>query len=181
MKKLLTLSLMVSAMVASAQMNISRWDLRIGFGSTFTGSGDFTIPTIDNEVNYRFNQYFSASANLRFGRAGDLKDRNDMISFWTGGATVFVSPFKNTSRMDLRVGGGVSYLDQGWVSPTSIQGQIGSPDYDIDYSFYHDHGFYPNIAVDLSYQLSDRFLIGLHTLALSNMQYSATLKFGVFL
>ena len=181
MKKLLTLSLMITAMVASAQMNISRWDVRIGLGSTFTGSGDFIIPTIDNEANYRFNDYFSASANLHFGRAGDLEDRKDMISFWTGGATVFVSPFKNTSMLDLRVGGGVSYLDQSWVSPTSIQGQVGSPDYDIDHSFFHDHGFYPNIAVDLSYYLSDHFLIGFHTMAISNMQYSATLKFGVFL
>jgi len=144
-----------------AQKNTAsrRFDLRLGFGITTLGSGDYLTCNFENELNYKISRYFSASASFNIGRSTTGAENNAGASFVQGNLNIYISPFKNDKRNDFRIGGGISVYN--------ISDYFTSPYLDVttgreltlyDGSKRTAFGF--NAVAEYTYLISKRFLFG---------------------
>ena len=64
MRKLIFILSVTLSLTLFSQENSSKFDFRIGAGSSFMGSGDMTTTAFENELNYRVNNYFTISPSI---------------------------------------------------------------------------------------------------------------------
>ncbi|MCB0654865.1 MAG: hypothetical protein KDC57_01950 [Saprospiraceae bacterium] len=104
----------------SSQIPLSRWDLRIGAGASFPGIRSITPVLLENEVNYTLNDLLTTSLGIDV--AWGKNQNHESLSYLQGNLNLFVSPFKNYYRSDLRFGSGLSY----WNLLTSLYADSGT-------------------------------------------------------
>lgn len=90
-----------------SQSSLSKFDIRLGSGISFMGSGDLFAMNIENEINYRFSPYFSSSISLLAGKS--YSDRDTKATIFATNLNVFLSPFANNRNIDFRIGSGLCY------------------------------------------------------------------------
>jgi len=158
MKKILVIILLVIATQLNAQEKQQKFDIRFGVGISLLGTGDMTTINFENEVNYKFNQYFSTSFSLNYGKS--IAGIYETSSYIQGNLNIFISPFKNSRRNDFRIGTGFSIMnvsDSYYFAQECAVGIEQSSPYHYDKR--NSSGF--NIIIEDTYSVTDRFLIGL--------------------
>ncbi len=151
---------LVSIPLLAQKQNLSRrFDLRLGFGVTLLGTGDYVTCNFENELNYKISSFFSSSASVNIGQSYVGAENNSGASFVQGNLNIYFSPFRNNKRNDFRLGGGLSvyHISDYYTSP---------------YTNYHTgekltlfygskrtaFGF--NIVAEYTYLISEKFLLG---------------------
>ncbi len=131
--KHISLVFFISLLVASAApdrataqtSNASTIDVKLGVGASFLGSGDVFVGKLEGEVTKKWNRFLSNSVALNFGY-GDDKWYSDYAWLRTFTAhldgNVFLSPFGNHHRYNLKLGTGLSLL---YVADTYPTGDLG--------------------------------------------------------
>lgn len=142
----------------SAQDNQKKFDVKFGVGTSFLGSGDMTTINFENELNYKFSQYFSTSFTLNYGKS--ISGVYETSSYIQENLNIFISPFKNSRKNDFRVGTGFSIMN---ISDTFVyQEEYGSgTEPSITYNFDKRNSLGFNIIIENTYSINDKFLIGL--------------------
>jgi len=108
----------------SKQQATDRLDFRIGAGASLLGSGDFLVFNYENELNFKYNKYFTSSLSLNLGQSA-VSSAFEKASFVQGNLNVFVSPFKNTGRFDFRVGTGITFYSLSETLPSRLVNENG--------------------------------------------------------
>jgi hypothetical protein len=142
----------------NAQDKPKKFDIRFGIGISLLGTGDMTTINFENEINYKFSQYFSTSFSLNFGRSNS--GVFETSSYIQGNLNIFVSPFRNNKKNDFRVGSGFSIMnisDSYYFEPDCNVGTEQLSPY--HFNRRNSYGF--NIIIEDTYSINDRFLIGL--------------------
>ncbi|MEM7655465.1 MAG: hypothetical protein AAF399_04995 [Bacteroidota bacterium] len=158
MKRVITIAF---ALFLSAQLfgqsAPSRADIRVGAGFSLLGSGDMQAQMIENELNYRLNNYFATSVGLGFGRSN--RGVYETASFLQGNGSLFFSPFKNNGRSDFRIGGGLTYyqVSDAYESSRFSNGQ----DIQSEYTFDQRSSLGFIVAIEQTFSLGDRGLLGI--------------------
>ncbi len=164
-----------------------KFDIRFGAGWSLLGTGDLGAVNFENEFNFKFSRYFTASASFNYGRVSN--DRQSIAtsyiivggkvyssttvnhwyhnaSFLQGNINLFISPFRNNRKNDLRIGAGISLYN---IAEAYVQGyrsvheewqpvygeELATWEYDKRTSF----GW--NIIVEDTYTIKEKFLIGI--------------------
>ncbi len=110
MKKFLVFLILSISLNLSAQQN-QKQSISFGTGISYTGSGDITYANFELEGAYKLNIFFSSSASYTFGKRNDIGGWYKDFKAQALNVNLFYSPFENTKKNDLKVGGGVSYAD----------------------------------------------------------------------
>jgi hypothetical protein len=159
MKKILFFVLLFTSPHLFAQKEISKFDIRLGSGLSIFGTGDIVMITMENEVNYRINKYFTTSIALNYG--GNLPYEFENARYWQGAMNLYLSPFKNIRHNDFRIGTGLTTYalsdNQYGIMMNLENGEK------IAYGNYvrkRDSWGYSIIAED-TYAIKNKYLIGL--------------------
>jgi hypothetical protein len=159
MKKYLIIILLIGTTQIVAQKRIGKMDWRFGTGISLLGTGDMRTINFENEINYKYNQYFANSISLNCGRS--IFGLYESSFFIQGNLNIYISPFGNDNKNDLRFGTGLSYYN---ISDNYEQ----IPVYDNNGQLIHaDHEFSNrnaigfNIIVESSHMITERFMMGL--------------------
>ncbi|MBN2615101.1 MAG: hypothetical protein JXR71_05350 [Bacteroidales bacterium] len=142
---------------AIGQHKESKWDFRIGAGYSILGSGDYHTFNYENELNYRMNPYFTASASFDMGKS--ITGISGTASFKQGNLNIFLSPFKNTKKNDFRVGTGLTFYtitDAYEIASYYENGVLVCTDYSFDSR--NSYGY--NIIFENSYWLTEKMMLG---------------------
>lgn len=115
--------------------------------------------TFENELNYKFNQYFSTALSVNYGRSNDGVFVT--ASYTQGNLNLFISPFKNTRTNDFRIGTGVSFYNVSDAYLQSAQYGVNGELVNADYVFDVRSSFGYNIILENTYTIRNKFLIGL--------------------
>ncbi len=161
MKKIFFLLFVLATLPLLAQnrSETHRFDLRLGFGVTILGTGDFIACNFQNELNYRISPYFSSSVSLNIGRSNVSAANQSGASFVQGNLNIYVSPFKNNRRNDFRLGGGISvYNISDYTTSPYLDTATGHEYRVFDGSRRTAFGF--NMVVEYTHRISKKFLIG---------------------
>jgi hypothetical protein len=152
------ITLIVFSLPVIGQEKTDNLDFRIGAGISLLGSGDMMTFNYENEINYKFNQYFTSSVSLNLGRSNS--GVSETASFVQENINVFLSPFKNIKRSDFRVGTGLTYYN---ISDAYESSQIWENGVlvDTDYEFDKRTSFGYNIILENSFMLTNKLLLGL--------------------
>ena len=181
-----TVIVIMSSLNISAQEYSNKFDFKTGTGLAFLGSGDVTIYSFENELNYKINNYFSTAVSIGLGRGGHIDEYaiewGSQDDYFLGSISVFVSPFKNNKRHNFKLGGGYSFFHQAhaYVNRLSYTNQTKNYYYDNTYASLF------NIILEYEYRINSRFMIGgkLFTAATYSGGADATgglIKFGIAL
>lgn len=169
MKTIITSLLFISTFVLQAQNKSSKIDIRIGAG--IIPSSSLNAPhVIQNEINYKLNNYLTVSAGLSFGKN---EGGNYSESYQQWNLNGFFSPLKNNKKHDIRIGGGLSSMSytsitaDGYIrtnnqTTTSINNVFGNDDIAIigeTKSAKNLLGY--NSIIEYNYKLNSRFLTGI--------------------
>lgn len=151
------LSICLTSTAQDAVISPSRFDVRCGVGSSLLGTGDMRTFMFETELNYRLNNYLATSGNIALGNSnrGVFKQ----TSFTQGNLNLFISPFKNVNRNDLRIGGGISTYhvnDACQSSATFLNGVL----IDSEHVFDSRYSVGGNIVIENTYLITPRILIG---------------------
>ncbi len=163
----------------SAQERISKFDFKFGTGFGFMGSGDMRTLSLENELNYKINNYLTAAASLGYGKGE--RGVHDHTAYLMGSVNVFVSPFKNNKRNNFRIGGGASVFNHTNVYMISWNDRDGAT-YEI--FKVKTTGF--NVIIEDEQRIGSHLLIGAKLymtagLAQGGIVSGAMLKVGVLL
>jgi len=176
---LAALSLSLLFTNAQAQESDSKFDLRIGIGSSFLGSGDILAGTLENELNYKINNTFSTSGSLAFGKS--KYDRYGAATFFQLNVNIYLSMFPRMIRNDFRIGTGLSYysVSSARVSIFQLPGESER----ISYRFEDDNTLGLNVILENTYSISKKLLIGakafIQPYINGDINSGLLLKFGV--
>ncbi|MCZ2101748.1 MAG: hypothetical protein LC107_09445 [Chitinophagales bacterium] len=166
---------------ANAQSEMRKFDIKIGVGVGQDRLNDVLLYNLENELTYKMNTYFIASAFVNLGRGGELNpdhlaigDSN--VSSVLGGFNILISPFKNNKVNNFKVGAGI-----GWFRSTETYVRYNFKNY--EYNYIEDKGVGLNLIVEDEYRIKDRYLLGLK-FYLNGEKYIADalgglLRFGV--
>ena len=179
MKNLFLVVLLFVSIQLFSQEKPSRFDLRIGSGVSFMGSGDVYSVGFENEFNYKLNDYFTSSASIGY-TLGILKYVSTRHSI-SGNLNMFLSPFKNVKKNDFRIGLGLSYMSQ-TDGETIVHWYEGTPYTYYEIERFMTKGFGMNIILENTYAIKDKYLVGfkLFTQLYEFQNHSgAYLKFGI--
>jgi hypothetical protein len=155
------LSLVLLALItlpAVGQDRVSKFNVRFGTGYSLLGTGDIITLNYENELNYLLSDYFTTSFSINFGR--NNREAHRTASFVQGNWNLFVSPFKNNKRHDLRIGTGLTFYniaDAHRVSATYVNSTLVGSDYVLN----HRNAWGYNILVEDTFLLTEKFLAGL--------------------
>ena len=164
--KLLIIALFLFFTVqAFAQGTIGKFDIRLGVGRTLLGSGDIITSSVENEINYKLNPYFSSAIGFNFGRGTNGSPRT-AASYLVGNLTLFVSTFRNRGRNDFRIVTSLTYYtvaDSYKLYSTSFeyvdrQGRLVIDERTV-FEIRQSLGF--NAVIENTYSFGKRFLLGL--------------------
>lgn len=164
--KLTILLILSSSFLAFSQSTTSKFDIRIGIGKKSAGVDDYFINTLENEVNYSLNQFFTIGAGLDIGYRNYFEARHG-ASFTQGFLNMFYSPFTNAKRFDFRVGTGLNYnrLTNYWRSgATWIDDVLESERYVFETNKYYG----VNLIIENSYLITNNWLVGIKLLLIHN-------------
>lgn len=132
-------------------------DFRWGVGSSLLGTGDMVTMMFQNEINYRLNPYLAAGFELDYGRSN--LGVHEMVSFVGSQLNLFASPFKNTRRLDFRVGVGLSHYRVADARETRSEYENGVL-IDIDYEFVKRKSFGGSIMIENTLLVTDHLMLG---------------------
>ncbi|NPA35603.1 MAG: hypothetical protein GXO47_02025 [Chlorobi bacterium] len=190
MKKLSLFILLTVFVNSYAQEEPARkkFDIRFGLGWSLLGTGDLGAFNFENEFNFRFSRYFTASASFSFGRV--TSEREDVIianlvddsgnivyssteilnwphygSFLQGNINIFISPFRNNRFNDFRIGAGISVYN---MSEAYVQGYSSVPDewrpvygdYFVTWDDDKRTSLGWNLIIEDTFIFKEKFLIG---------------------
>jgi len=161
MKKIVLFFFVMASLPLLAQNKTAtrRFDLRLGFGVTTLGTGDYLTCNFENELNYKISRYFSTSASINIGRSMTGAESHAGASFVQGNLNIYISPFKNDKRNDFRIGGGLSvYNISDYYTYPYLDVTTGRELTLYDGSKRTAFGF--NIVAEYTYLISKRFLFG---------------------
>ncbi|WP_116127555.1 hypothetical protein [Lewinella sp. IMCC34183] len=157
---------------ASAQDH--RWDVRFGAGSTLLTLHSRVIASVEGEVNFTLNRYFTLAGSV--GAAdSDAGEFSPKITFLRSDVGVFISPFTNQRKHDFRLGVAGSYLtvdSPARSTVTTVNGEVVHATYENE----RRGGFGGAVYVDHTYTVTDRVLLGLR---LAARAYDNTLESNV--
>jgi hypothetical protein len=157
MKRLIFIFLLCPFAFISAQQSSNCFDIRIGAGGSFLGTGDMFALTVENELNYKINHFIATSTSLNFGKSdyGVFKS----ASFYQGNINIFLSPFKNTKQNDFRIGAGVSYWD---VSDAWEESSIYVDNrFYYTYIFERNQSYGLNLIIENTYKINNHYIVGI--------------------
>ncbi len=140
-----------------AQTDYERFDIRIGIGSSLLGTGDVPTVVLENELNYRMNDFFSASASLSLAR-GD-RENAQFASYEQSNLNIFISPFRNNRQHDFRIGTGLTVYkvsDNFLIREDFTQGPEVVRTYEPDQRT--SSGF--NMIIEHGYHFNQHYLLG---------------------
>ncbi len=171
---------------ANAQSEMRKFDYKIGMGPKFIGFGDNILLSLENELTYKINHYFSASAFINFARGGEVDIENIGLfegnsSSFLSGFNIALSPFKNNKINNFKVGTGIGWFraTHSYINFTNVsEGKYA-------YFVEEDKGVGFNVVIEDEYKIYDRYLVGVK-LFLNGERYGANafgalLRFGVIL
>lgn len=157
MKKQFVIFIMLAlASSAFAQQTPSKFELKLGLGTSLLGTGDMQTILMENELNYTLNQYFTSSASINFAKSN--RGSYESSSYVQGNVNLFFSPFKNTGSHDLRLGTGLSYYS---VSDT-WQSQVFQDNGEwVEHYGFQDRGAWgANGILEYGYAITDKLSLG---------------------
>ena len=184
MKRLFTLLMILTTLNVFAQqgksLNDRKFDLRMGMGYLFLGSGDYSGVNFENEFNYRISEYFTAAASVSMGRSTNGAF-DGTASFIGGNLNIFLSPFRNNRFNDFRIGGGFSFYNIADVYVSGIYYDDGA-EYK-DYTSTNETTVGGSVIIEDTFNINNRFLIGMKVLmqpyANGDINSGVMVKFGV--
>ena len=155
MKKIFVLALCMGLINGlSAQERNSKFDVKFGAGFGFMGSGDMLTLSLENELNYKINNFFTVAASFGYGKGE--RGVHDLTAYTMGSVNVFVSPFRNNKRNNLRIGGGASVFNHTNVYTKSWNDQDGST-----YDFFRNKTTGFNVILEDEQRIGSHLLIGI--------------------
>lgn len=111
---------------ATAQsVKTSTIDVKLGVGASFLGSGDVLVGKLEAELTKKWNRFLTNSVALNVGYGDDkwYSDYAWLRTFTTHlDGNVFLSPFGNHHRYNLKLGTGLSLMYVGNTYPTGDLG-----------------------------------------------------------
>ncbi len=164
-----------------------KFDIRFGAGWSLLGTGDLGAANFENEFNFKFSRYFTTSASFNYGRVDNNREVVEtstivgpdnlayqrtvtepwyhVASFLQGNINLFISPFRNNRKNDLRIGGGISVYN---ISESFINGYFSVPeeykwlygDYFVTWEYDKRTSFGWNIIIEDTYTIAGKFLVG---------------------
>jgi len=157
MKKIvLYIIILITSINMMAQENSRKFDFKIGAGYGFMGNGDLTAHCFENELNYKLNNYFSASVGVNIGRSAVYKfNHNDYLY---GSINMYISPFRNNKINNFKIGAGyilvnetISYLSATFYYYDTYMEKFA-------YTTSTRNGF--NIIIEDEYLIHSKYLVG---------------------
>ncbi|MBD0255681.1 MAG: hypothetical protein ICV83_08170 [Cytophagales bacterium] len=132
MKNILPLLLLCLAAIlgvpgraAAQSVKTSTVDVKVGLGASFLGSGDLLVGKLEGELTKKWNRFLSNSVALNLGYGDDewYSDYPWQRTFTTHlDGNVFLSPFGNHHRYNLKLGTGLSLM---YVADSYLAGDQG--------------------------------------------------------
>lgn len=154
MKKIfLAITLCLSLSAYSQQQPL---DIQFGLGAAFFGSGDIITGTIEGEINYKLNNFFTSNfgANSAFGYRS--YEYQETTTYAQANVNILVSPFGNDKPVDFKFGTGLSFNNvwerRIWSSST-VQ--------PFDYRDIYRNSLGVNMIVETTFKLKNDFLFGI--------------------
>jgi hypothetical protein len=150
----------VSGRAAAQSANASTVDVKLGVGASFLGSGDLLVGKLEGELTKKWNRFLSNSVALNFGYGDDnwYSDYPWQRTFTTHlDGNVFLSPFGNHHRYNLKLGTGLSLMyvaDSYLVGDRGFQGRRPDRRASIGYS----------LIVEQEIAVGERGVFGLKTM-----------------
>jgi hypothetical protein len=117
----------VSGRAAAQSVKPSTLDVKGGLGVSFLGSGDVLVGKLEGELTKKWNRFLSNSVALNFGYGDDnwYSDYPWQRTFTTHlDGNVFLSPFGNHHRYNLKLGTGLSLMYTESIYPTGDLGLL---------------------------------------------------------
>lgn len=154
----------------SSQNSKFSYHLNTGWG--FLGDGDLPALSLENELTYNIDHYFSTSVILGIGR--NLVTEHAQSDYLLGSLDLYISPFKNNRRNNFKLGGGYSYID---ISNTYVIVRYydNGTKYDFyDYYTNRQHAF--NITVEDEFKINSRYMVGIKAYIIGNKDQGGILS-----
>ena len=158
MKKIILVLLVSLSLSVFSQESVSKFDLRLGIGSTFLGTGDMFTTAFENELNYHINNYFTVSPSIGFAKSN--YGVYEFANYTQGNVNIFYSPFKNNKTNDFRIGLGATYMNYSYSFEFERQTFLNGKDYSR-YLFPTENDFGLNVTLENTFKLSPRLLLGI--------------------
>lgn len=177
MKASLFLMFLLFSIPLFAQDETKNFDVRFGVGPTILGTGDMRTITLENELNFSINPYFTTALSANFGRSN--RGVYGTASYIQGNLNIFLSPFKNTRRNDFRVGTGVSFNNVSDVRVLSSRSNSQGEVTEIEYGFDERSSYGYNIILEDTYTVKSKYLLGFKVFTQSF--FSGDINSGVLL
>lgn len=158
MKKIITfLALCVLIPNLKAQSTGSKFDVRLGVGTSLLGTLDMMTTMIENELNLRINNHVTTSGSLGFAKSD--YGVGEIASFIQLNSNIYLSPFKNTRRHDFRIGTGIS-----WYSVSDVYQSYSVHQNNVlvysEYEFENRKSFGFSFILENTYRFKGKYLIG---------------------
>jgi hypothetical protein len=164
----------------NTQETESRIDFRFGVGTSLLGTGDMQTIIFENEANFKLNRYFTLGAGLAYAKSDD--GVFEQASFIQLNTNVYISPFKNSSKNEFRVGTGLSWYSVSDVYQSSATYQNGQL-IDSEYEFDKRSSIGFNIIIENTYSIKEKYLLGLKLFTQpyqnGDINSGIMLKFGI--
>ncbi len=158
-----------------SQASLSKFDIRLGSGISFLGSGDLFAMNIENEINYRFSPYFSSSISLLAGKS--YSDRDTKATIFATNLDAFLSPFGNNRNIDFRIGSGLCYAG---IEEISFYQEILTATAPANLYIKESwNTFGLNLILENSININPVFIVGLK--AFSQRLFSGDINSGILL
>ncbi len=178
MKKLIFILSVTFSLTLFSQETASKFDIRMGLGSSLVGSGDMITTAFENELNYRINSHFAISPSIGFAKSN--YGVNEIANYLQGNLNFFYSPFRNNKSMDFRMGLGASFIDYNRSFEYERITLNNGKEYSR-YDFSPEKDFGVNLILENTVKLSPRFSLGLKAFTqfyISNINSGLMVKLG---
>ena len=165
---------------AKAQKTESKYDVRLGLGTSLLGTGDMQTIMFENEANAKLNKYFTLSGGIGYAKSD--YGVYEQASFVQLNSNVYISPFKNNRKNDFRIGTGLSaysIFDAYQSAATYKNGELINTEYEFD----KRNSIGLNLIIENTYSVTDKFLMGLKLFSQlyqnGDINSGIMLKFGI--
>lgn len=181
MKKSTFLTIAIlTGIIGNAQETASKLDLRFGIGTSLLGTGDMRTLMFENELNLNLNKYFALEGGLGYAKSNDgIFEQSSFIQL---NANIYISPFKNNRKNDLRLGTGLSWYAVSDVYQSSVTLQ-NSQLIDIAHKLDKRNSIGFNVVVENTYSITEKYMLGLKLFTQpyqnGDINSGILLKFGV--